>query len=176
MTADDRPRFAEGIGLLASMLPPRKVLSDLLMEGYWWALKDMDLEAFTAAVHAAMKGCKFLPTPSELRELVSGTAQDRATVEWGEVVRQVGSVGSLGSPRLSDGAVKAIKIAWGSWRQLARTLPAPGENDHEWQRKRFEAAFAVTERNEGQGLLTPASVHPSIQALIDEKRGTGGLL
>jgi hypothetical protein len=24
--------------------------------------------------------------------------------------------------------------------------------------------------------LTPASVHPSIQALIDEKRGTGGLL
>ena len=128
MTADDRPRFAEGIGLLASMLPPRKVLSDLLMEGYWWALKDMDLEAFTAAVHAAMKGCKFLPTPSELRE------------------------------------------------QLARTLPAPGENDHEWQRKRFEAAFAVTERNEGQGLLTPASVHPSIQALIDEKRGPGGLL
>ena len=177
MTTDDRPRFAEGIGLLSSMLPPRKVLSDAMLEGYWWALKDdLDLAAFTSAVRTAMKTCRFLPTPAELLALVSGTVQDRATVAWGDVVRQVGRVGSLGSPKLADEAVSAIRTVWGSWAQLARTLAAPGEPDHDWARKRFEAAYAAIGRDGGRGLLTPATVHPSVQALIDrpaQDRGGG---
>ena len=70
MTADmSRDKaFAATLGILASTF--RQQLDAAAIEGYAMALDDLSLEDFRAVCKRALKECKFMPTPAELRALV----------------------------------------------------------------------------------------------------------
>jgi|TARA_R110000824_G_scaffold22460_8_gene82154 hypothetical protein len=175
MTEQDRVRFAEGLAILSEMLPPRRALSAIQVKGYWWALKDMPLEQFVEATHAAMRDATFLPTPAELRRLVTGSTEDGAALAWGQLLREVRRVGYLGAPTLPENVMSTVRNTWGSWSKLCKTLPGDGPELVGWM-KRFSSTYGAVER-QGQTdrLLSPSTVHPSIQALIDApKRKSSG--
>lgn len=58
--------------------------------GYWIGLRDLELPIVEAVVAKAIRDCKHLPTPSELREFAGHTsASDRAVLAWNDVLRAV---------------------------------------------------------------------------------------
>lgn len=48
------------------------------IEGYRMGLEDIPLPLFEEAVRAAMKDCRFMPKPAELRDLAADAAKERA--------------------------------------------------------------------------------------------------
>ena len=81
----------------------------------------------TAAVRLAMRTCRFFPKPVELRELMTGRADERADLAWGELLREVRRVGYLGTPMFTDASMlPTIHTVFGGWRHLCETLPAGG--------------------------------------------------
>lgn len=165
-------QFAKGLGILAATY--RSPLSALQTEAYWSALSDMPAAEWDAAVRVCLRTCKFFPRPVEIREAVSGPASDRADVAWGDVLGEVRRVGYLGTPKLPTGTLEAIRQTWGSWTRLCQTLPSEGPELVGWM-KQFKATHGtVGRRQSNDRLLTPSTVHPSIQALIDQPARKSG--
>lgn len=64
-----RGRFVARLVMLSLTLPPRQVLEDAALEGYWIALCDVTEENFNRAVDRALRELRFMPPPSELRDM-----------------------------------------------------------------------------------------------------------
>lgn len=69
MTPADRKAFAPALFIVAETLGAK--VSDVALEGYWDALQDLSLAAFQVACKRALRECKFMPRPAELRELAA---------------------------------------------------------------------------------------------------------
>ena len=97
----------------------------------------------TAAVRLAMRTCRFFPKPVELRELMTGRADERADLAWGELLREVRRVGYLGTPMFTDASMlPTIHTVFGGWRHLCETLPAGGPELVGWI-KQFKSAYGT---------------------------------
>ena len=160
MTDEDRVPFAEAMHVLAETMG--EPVSDIRAEGYFAALSDLPFEAVKAAVLTAVRTCRFFPKPVELLELVTGTVGDAADAAWGEVIREVQTVGYLGTPCFTDGrTLPAICSVWGGWRRLCEVLPADGPELVGWI-KQFKGAF---------GSVHGRSIHAAIAAGLAPELG-----
>lgn len=65
----DRKSFVAGLAVMADTFG--RQLGDGAVEGYRLALADMDDSQFSAAVTMALRTCKFMPTPKELRDFAA---------------------------------------------------------------------------------------------------------
>lgn len=72
MTKNDRPAFATCVGLMAETL--NQPLSELTLEGLFFALQDLPLDALQQAAGQWVREHVWLPKPAEWRELVNEQA------------------------------------------------------------------------------------------------------
>jgi hypothetical protein len=63
--AADREKFTIGLRALAAAF--RTEVTEALIEGYWLGLEDIELALVGAAMRRALRECRFMPTPAELR-------------------------------------------------------------------------------------------------------------
>jgi hypothetical protein len=87
--------------------------------GYQMGLEGLPLEDIERAVARALRERKFMPKPSELRELAGEmTPETRAVIAWSAVKRAVHSVGAYGCPDFDDPVVNATVRNMGGWVEL----------------------------------------------------------
>lgn len=164
MTEGDRGQFAEAMHALGETF--NEPVSDIRSETYFDALREFTIEQVNGAALVAIRSCKFFPKPVELRELILGTPEGHADDAWAELIREVRRVGYIGAPSFSDERTeRAINETWGSWRRLCETLPGEGPELIGWI-KQFKAAFQSLEKRDVSKLLTPATIHPQLQAFL----------
>lgn len=156
MTRDDSAAFAAlmlGLGEVYG-----EPVSDVRMEIYFAALADLDIETVRAAATAHVRLSKFFPRPAELREVIDGSADDRAELAWAAVlnlVRRYGYTGTDGKgkpPAFPDEVTRRAALdMYGSWRALCAKLPGEGP-ELLGAAKLFKAAYRakhlLAQRNE----------------------------
>lgn len=137
MQASDRVEFAQAITALAASF--RAESDEAMLEGYWWALDDLPLEAVQRAVRSAMRQCKFMPAAFELREL-SGVMsnQARAVLAWAAFEKAVRIHGGYETINFDDPLINATVRNLGGWE---RCCLLPCEEFDKWLRKDFERVY-----------------------------------
>lgn len=166
MTDQDRIQFAEAMHVLAETFG--ESMTELRTEGYFDALRDFDIQQVNVAVRHALKACRFFPKPVELRELVTGDAEETAQAAWDAVLREIRRVGYVGTPKLEPRALRAVNELWGGWRRLCETLPNEGPELVGWI-KQFKTTYASVERSE-ERLLTSETMHPTVARFVNLER------
>lgn len=155
MTPQDAPKFIAQLTAMAEVYDAK--CSDAKQTIYFEALSDIDLPGVLQAMAQAVRTCRFMPRPSELRDLALGSQQEAAGAAWSDLLGEIRRVGYCGTPNLPTAVLEAVGAIWGSWARLCETLPAPGPELMGWE-KRFEQTYAVTLRRQqwleaGQSLL-----------------------
>lgn len=138
MQASDKPRFTLAIEMLASSF--KRDPEPAMFEGYWWGLEDMGLEALESACKRAVRECKYMPLPVELRRLAGLLSpQARAVKAWDAVVAAIAAHGGYQSVQFDDPLTNAAVRTVGGWRYLCR------QDDHElvFAAKGFERAYQM---------------------------------
>lgn len=179
MTDEDRPRLAAALTALADVLGGTVTKQGHAL--YFDALSDLEWPAIQVACRRAVRECRFLPKPAELRNLAAGLPveglparvededrTERAWLAWRAAARSIGSYRSL---LCEDGALAAtLEAMFGGWPEACLAE----FSDEMWASKRKEfgrvyRAFAtqhepryllgLSERqNRDSGLPQPAQV------------------
>lgn len=97
MHTPDFDRFRELLRNAAKLLPPKEPLDDVIIQGYWNALRDQTWETVQACMQAHVRRSKFYPRPFELRP------------KGADAPRVVSA-----DPKF-DHAVKQSLISWAQW-------------------------------------------------------------
>ena len=124
MTPADRVAFGRAFYALSEAFS--EPVSDLKTEAYFDALSDLAVETVLDAMRAAVRECRFFPRPVELRERITGNAQDRAELAWTGVLTLIRRVGWCGNPEgqwPDEAARRAALDLFGGWVQLCENLP-----------------------------------------------------
>ncbi len=135
MTEQDAPLFISRLCALAEV--HNRELSAPAQMLYFDALKDFSIQDVLRALNEAVSGRLFFPVPAVIREILQGSAEDRAEIAWQtwkEAARKHGSYVSL---VLYDAALADTIIAvFGGWPQAC----AVDLSDEMWAAKRKEFA------------------------------------
>lgn len=130
----------------------RQKISKATIEAYRIGLRDLPIEAIDRAVQAAIRTSRFMPTPSELRELAGETSPaDRAILAWAALGKAVVRIGPYRSPDFDDPIINATVRSLGGWE---RVCSLGVEEFDKWLQKDFlrtYEAFARTGVGDEQG-------------------------
>lgn len=165
MTPADRPRLSRALLVLSETF--NEPISEVRAEAYFVALADIDIDVIELAVRHALRSCAFFPKPVELRNLVSGSLEDRAELAWAEVLKEVRRVGWCGKPVLTAEAEAAVNAIWGGWVPLCEQLPADGPELIGWA-KRFKATYGAVESRASRQSL-PSGMGKALAELAESK-------
>ena len=130
MTNTDRPEFFKTIAALGEVFNTET--SDFVLELYFKALCDMDIEDFKAAATTLLQESKFFPKPAEFREIAKPKGIE-ALEAYQSVCRAVSRVGTYRSIQFADDpkAGKALELM-GGWVAFGQS-----EQDEHWKQKEF---------------------------------------
>lgn len=149
MTRDER--FAAAMTALAEVFPQRP-LTDQRIELYAQVLADLPIEQIEHAARHAMRECRWMPTPAELRSFVEPSADDAALVAWSGFQAAASDVGAWASLVVDDAcAAAALEAVFGSWPSFCELdVVAIGA-----RRNEFLAAYRTARRGipGGQAVL-----------------------
>ena len=95
MIHTDRPRFAELVAGLCVVFDREP--SEPLIEIYWRALADLEMDRLDVACAALIQTSRFFPKPAEIRDAVMGSVQERTDKAWGQVYRALIDTGGIPS-------------------------------------------------------------------------------
>ncbi len=101
---------------------------------YFEALRDLPFPAVAQAMNQAVKVCKFLPRPAEIRQLAVGDDEDRAEVAWMALRRAMAEGGAYRSLACDATLGEAIVAVFGSWPEACQLELSP----EMWSSKRKE--------------------------------------
>lgn len=124
MTDRDSVEFARLFTLLSETF--NKAVSDSLAEIYFRTLKDFTIEQITHAVEQAIATKKFFPKPAELRELLVGNPEDRASNAWAAFLEAAANGGTASVQFADRATAMAMDATFGSWLEACRLLSAGG--------------------------------------------------
>lgn len=116
-----------------------KEISPVLLGLYWEALRDLTPAQFREATGRALRECKFLPKPAELRELAGNGSAARALIAWDAVraaLRKYSYTTSVDFGPLVNAVIRSM----GGWYALDDM--ATSELDV-WGKKEFERVYAL---------------------------------
>ena len=113
MDSSEKPSFAGVLAMLAETfntdIGPRGV------DGYWVALQTLSFADFTAAVHACLRECRFMPKPAEILERApAGNVDMLAAQAWESVTK----VSHRGGDKLPDPVANRVVAMMGGWRKI----------------------------------------------------------
>ena len=108
---------------------------------YEIGLADLPLAASKSAMTRAMRECKFMPSPAELRELAGvQKPRERAVLAWEALDNAVAEQGYYRSVDFDDPFINATVRNLGGWE---RVCEMEGEEYSKWFRKEFERVYAA---------------------------------
>ena len=170
MQDQDKGKFREMM-MTAGEVYGREITKPLL-QVYFAALAALTIDQAQAAMMAHMQNPdngQFFPKPADLLRAVSGTSkqqaaavEDRASIAWACIERDIRRIGSYGTLKLDDKQALATVKAMGGWRELCMC----DEDKLEWKRKEFIRMYETFERTPLEAL--PASL-PGLIELSDHK-------
>lgn len=138
MTNEDREQFSLLIEAMASAFSADA--SAGLVLGYWMGLKDLDLPAIEHAIDRALRECKFMPKPVELRALAGEMSNEqRAVLAWDALKKAISQHGAYRAVDFDDPLINATVRNLGGWTALCEK---PNEEFDKWTRKDFERVYA----------------------------------
>lgn len=86
---------------------------------YTLGLEGLTVRNVRQAVGRALRSCKFMPTPTELRELAGEISVDhRATLAWDEVKKAIERHGGYRSVSFDDRVIHAAINSCGGWQHV----------------------------------------------------------
>ena len=110
---EDVTAFVVELGKTAELFG--EIMSESRALLYFEALVDLPLETVRAGLIQARRASKFFPKPAELRELVTGSVEDRARAAWRRVLGAIEHVGTYESVDFRDRMIHAVVEAMGGW-------------------------------------------------------------
>lgn len=161
---EDFKMIMVGIGELYN-----KEITKPLMRIYFSVLKNYSLSDVENGVNAhAMdpKQGSFFPKPADIvRHLQTGdiSVEDKATLAWGQVIREIRRVGSWGTLKLDDKQAMAAVKSLGSWQQLCNST----ETEMTWKKKEFISIYETYDKTPVEFL--PSSL-PGHIGLVEHKK------
>jgi hypothetical protein len=153
MEERDRGRFAEQLQALSMTLNGRELTKPMLL-GHWIANKDLPWADFERGCEKALRTCRTMPAPVDLRELSGSiTAVMRSALAWDALKRAIRREGSWRSVHFDDAAVTAAVRNLGGW---ARLCSLESEELDKWVRRDFEKIYlAFSERGVPADMAEP---------------------
>ncbi|HUT60448.1 MAG TPA: DUF6475 domain-containing protein [Phycisphaerae bacterium] len=137
MKPEQATRFATAISALVVTFS--KEASEALFEGYRIGLEGVPVEAVEHAVARALRECKFMPLPAELRELAGILSPaDRAIKAWDIFTRAISVHGCYTSVNFDDPVINATIRNLGGWVPVLIEMEEQGDT---WVRKNFERIY-----------------------------------
>lgn len=113
--------------------------TDVTFRAYIAGLEGLTVEQIESGVNRALKSCKFMPAPAELRELAGELkGQDRAVKAWLAFEKAVARIGGYKTVSFDDVVINATVRSIGGWQHCC-TMSA-----HEFDtflRKKFIDAY-----------------------------------
>lgn len=154
MTENDRVPFAEFMLALGETYGEQ--VTDARMEIYFGALSDLPLIDIRRAATIHVRTQKFFPRPSELREAMTGSVEDRADLAWVQLLQLVRHVGYLGTPDFGGDVAlqRAALEMFGGWTALCSNLPAQGPELLGYA-KQFKATYQAYDNRAAREALPP---------------------
>jgi len=147
MGDEDRATF--GLAITAMLETFGQEATTPRLMGYWLALRDLDRAVVESVVTQALRTCKRLPVPAELRELCfGGRAADRAVEAWGDVLRAVPR-GPYVHLDFADAAINATIRHLGGWVTFLDRFRTA--EDEKWARIDFCRCYEVLASRELSG-------------------------
>lgn len=114
-------------------------VSPALLGLYWEALRDLTPAQFQEATGRALRECKFLPKPAELREFAGATGNADALIAWDAVraaLRKYSYTTSVDFGPLVNAVIRSM----GGWRALD---DMETKQFDVWGKKEFERVYAL---------------------------------
>lgn len=133
--------FLERLTALAELFDA--ALSPAKQALYFEALADLEFEQVVEALNAAIRTCRFMPKPVEIRALAVGDDEDRTEQAWSTLRTAMRQVGYASSVIFEDGALgEAVTALFGSWPEACSQDLSP----EMWAstRKAFGRVYRVT--------------------------------
>lgn len=145
MNDHDRPRFVVALSALASTF--NREPSDAMLAGYWIGMAGLPVEAVEHACQRALRSCRFMPVPAELREMAGEMKpEDRAVKAWEAYSDAVATVGYYQSVDFDDKLINATVRNLGGWMELIVRMDDEDHTD-KWVRKDFERVYTSLMRS-----------------------------
>ena len=117
----------------------RQKISPELLEAYRIGLEGIDPAALKRAVHAALRTCRFMPTPVELRELAGELKlTDRAVRAFMAMEEAVVKIGGYSTIDFDDRFINATVRALGGWVSVCET---PADEFDKFLKQKFERTY-----------------------------------
>lgn len=138
MAKDNRATgIAAAITLLAEAFG--RQATPVTFKAYIAGLEGLSVEAIEAGVNRALKSCKFMPSPSELRELAGELkGKDRAEKAWLAFERAVTTHGGYRTVSFDDVVINATVRSVGGWLHCCNM---PAAEFDTFLRKKFLEAY-----------------------------------
>ena len=115
--------------------------SDATFRAYQWGLEGLSAEDVQRATRLALRQCRSMPAPAELRELVASTgdgADGRASKAWYSVERAVQDHGYMKTVNFDDPLINAAIRLIGGWQRYCSVTV---DEFDKWLRKDFIAEY-----------------------------------
>lgn len=132
MTNEEAPEFIGRLMALGELFNAELSASKQAL--YFEALQDLDWRDLRVAMGQAVKDCKFMPKPAELRELTLGSLEDEAAeawASWKDLARRRGAYNPITADSV-DG--RSLVEVFGGWPQFCEIDLSP----EMWASKRKE--------------------------------------
>lgn len=157
MTAD-KMRFGHVMISLTSVF--RVDAGPLFVQEYWDALNDLEIEAVERASKLAIRQCRFIPSPSELRELISAPNKLEADEAWLEVERLARRSSSDHSDKV---AAEVMRLMGGG-----QTFGSKSAKEMEWARKEFLGRYAEAKKRRSNGVVEPKKLSERVGQVVGD--------
>lgn len=152
--AKDNERFANAFGSLCEVF--EKQSSPIIMKAYYRSLERFDIGQVEKAIWESITKFRFFPKPVEIITLITGSepkAEDIATFQVNEIMRQVRELGCYRTPAFTDPiTVDLMKSRW-TWKVVCSMT----ETEHKWFAKEFVEAYRACDRKEQQTMIDNVS-------------------
>jgi hypothetical protein len=140
---EEAERFTAAIASLATAF--RQEATQAVYGTYRVGVGDLSVVAIEQAVVHGIRGCRFMPTAAELRELAGEMLPEhRAVKAWEVVIAQMGHTDHYDSVDFDDPVINATirnlnggERAWEDWPELLEA------DDYKWVRKDFERIYVA---------------------------------
>ena len=147
MNENNKELFSQELGMLSEMLSPNP-LSVPQQRGYWIGLREFPLNEVVKAFHACIATKRFMPKPSEIRELIEGSSKDKAAIAFECLIRGIRKYGRYKSIDFRDRTINAVVKSMGGWETVC---DIPIADLSKYQFKRFcETYVAFANRGVGE--------------------------
>lgn len=137
-STDELADFLRYLGALAASFG--READEATCMAYEIGLSDLPLASCRNAMVRAMRECRFMPSPAELRELAGvQKPKDRAVLAWEALDAAIVEHGYYRSVDFDDPVINATVRNLGGWE---RVCDLPAEEYSKWFRKEFERVYA----------------------------------